>query len=126
VGSDEDADEVLVVLFFWLLVMFCGFDVIEAIDEDEDAGISDAGAVVSAALVVLEEYSETVAFSTEMDFSNCEVTDAVGDEVVFVATDTVLVLATSLDSTIDFTSCAIVVSVTTGWAGASVKGQISS
>jgi len=126
VGSDEDADEVLVVLFFWLLVTFCGFDAIEAIDADEDAGISDAGTVVSAALVVLGECSGTVAFSTEMDFSNCEVADIVGDEVVFAVTDTVLVLATSLDSTIDFASCAIVVSVRTGLLGLSVKRQISS
>ena len=125
-GSDEDADEVLVVLFFWLLVTFCGFDAMEAIDEDEDVGISDAGTVVSAALVVVEECSETVAFSTEMDFSNCEVADIVGDEVVFAVTDTVLVLATSLDSTIDFASCAIVVSVRTGLLGLSVKRQISS
>lgn len=124
-GSDEDADEVLVVLFFWLLVTFCGFGAIEAIDED-DAGISDTGTVISAALALLGECSETVAFSTEMDFSNCEVADIVGDEVVFAATDTVLVLATSLDSTIDFASCAIVVSVRTGLLGPSVKRQISS
>jgi hypothetical protein len=126
VGSAEDADEVLVVLFFWLLATFCVFEVPEAFGEDEDIGASEAGAVISAALVVLEEYSETVVFSTEADFSNCEVADIVGDEVVFVTMDAVLVLDTSFDSIVDFTSCAIGVSATTGWAGASVKGQISS